>query len=232
MDWLLAPIDSMRPHDVGILLSWHGRIMVVAWAFLIPVGVLLARFFKVLPGQDWPRHLDNRTWWLGHLVLQQLGAALTLLGLLLVLLETGGNSDRISHWAPGYFVVAATLVMIAAGWLRGSKGGPTDPAADGSLAGDHYDMTVRRRVFEYVHKTVGYAAVTVSVAAIYSGLWYANAAHWMWLVITLWWIILITVFVTLQRRGHSLDTYQAIWGPEKTHPGNRLKPIGWGIKRR
>ena len=38
MEWLLAPIDGTRPHEVGILLSWHGRTMVLAWAFLIPGG--------------------------------------------------------------------------------------------------------------------------------------------------------------------------------------------------
>lgn len=232
MDWLLAPIDGTRPHDVGLLFAWHGRLMVAAWAFVIPVGVLMARFFKVLPGQNWPHHLDNKTWWLWHWGLQHFGAALTLLGLLLVLIETGGAAVEIDHWLAGYFVVFACLLLVAAGWLRGSKGGPTDPAPDGSLSGDHYDMTLRRRVFEHVHKTVGYLVLAVSIATIYTGLWYANAAHWMWLVITLWWVFLIALFVILQRRGLALDTYQAIWGPEGTHPGNRLKPIGWGIRRR
>jgi len=232
MDWLLAPIDGTRPHDVGLLLAWHGRAMVAAWAFFIPVGILLARFFKILPGQDWPRQLDNSIWWIGHWGLQHLGAALTLIGLALVLVETGGHASAISHWAPGYFVVFACLLMVAAGWLRGSKGGPTEPGPDGSWAGDHYDMTMRRRVFEHVHKTTGYLVLAVSIATIYTGLWHANAAHWMWLVITLWWVFLFVLFVILQRRGLSVDTYQAIWGPEDTHPGNRLKPIGWGVKRR
>ncbi len=232
MDWLLAPIDSTRAHDVGVLMSWHGRTMVAAWVFLIPVGVLLARFFKVLPGQDWPRRLDSKVWWIGHLGLQQVGALLTLVGLLLILLETRGGAGAVSHWLPGYFVVLACLILIAAGWLRGSKGGPTDPAPDGSLSGDHYDMTTRRRVFEYVHKITGYLVLAVAAIAIFTGLWHANAARWMWLVIALWWIFLIALFVILQRRGLSLDTYQAIWGPDDAHPGNRLKPIGWGVKRR
>ena len=54
----------------------------------------------------------------------------------------------------------------------------------------------------------------------------------MWLVLAVWWTLLIILFVALQRHGMSLDTYQAIWGNDERHPGNRMKPIGWGVKRR
>ncbi len=232
MEWLLAPIDGTRPHEVSVLMSWHGRVMVFSWAFLIPVGVLLARFFKVMPGQDWPHRLDNKAWWHGHLLLQHAGTALTLLGLVLVLIETGGPSGQVAHWLAGYAVVISCLLLVAAGWLRGSKGGPTDPAPDGSLAGDHYDMTSRRIWFEYAHKGLGYAVLAVSVAAVYTGLWYSNGSRWMFLGFGLWWLVLIAVFVSLQRRGMALDTYQAIWGNDVSHPGNRMKPIGWGVRRR
>jgi hypothetical protein len=47
----------------------------------------------------------------------------------------------------------------------------------------------------------------------------------------MWWLVLIAGFVWLQRQGRCIDTYQAIWGPDTAHPGNRIKPIGWGIKR-
>ncbi len=232
MDWLLAPIDAGRPHEVGTLLAWHGRTMVLAWAVLIPMGVLLARYFKVMPGQDWPNRLDNPTWWFGHLILQQSGALLSVIGLVLVLIETGGSSGMTGHWLPGYFVVLVCLLLVAAGWLRGSKGGPTQPAADGSYSGDHYDMTPRRVAFEYIHKFGGYAAVLASIVAVFTGLWHANAPRWMWVLLGLWWLCLIASFVALQRQGRALDTYQAIWGTDDRHPGNRMKPIGWGIKRR
>jgi hypothetical protein len=38
------------------------------------------------------------------------------------------------------------------------------------------------------------------------------------------------VWVTLQRRGLAVDTYQAIWGPDPQHPGNATPP-GWGMNR-
>jgi len=53
----------------------------------------------------------------------------------------------------------------------------------------------------------------------------------MWLSIGLWWAALIVVFVLLQRRGMAVDTYQAIWGDDPAHPGNRLPHPGWGVRR-
>jgi len=29
-------IDPSRPHVVGFAISWHGRMMVLAWGFLFP----------------------------------------------------------------------------------------------------------------------------------------------------------------------------------------------------
>ena len=58
-DWLLGPIDPSRAHEVGTLISWHARTMVLAWGILAPLAVMIARFFKVLPSQNWPGELDN-----------------------------------------------------------------------------------------------------------------------------------------------------------------------------
>jgi hypothetical protein len=127
--------------------------------------------------------------------------------------------------------VVLVLGQFLGGWLRGSKGGPTDPAPDGSLHGDHYAMTGRRIVFEYGHKIGGYLALCVAVGAILTGLWQANAPLWMWLVFICWWIFLLTMATIFQYKGRVIDTYQAIWGPDPVHPGNAHKPIGLGITR-
>jgi hypothetical protein len=34
-------------------------LMVLAMGLLTPPLIIVARFFKVTPQQDWPRHLDN-----------------------------------------------------------------------------------------------------------------------------------------------------------------------------
>ena len=54
---------------------------------------------------------------------------------------------------------------------------------------------------------------------------------WIWGAILLWWVLLLAATLYLQTTRGALDTYQAIWGTDPDLPGNRLKPIGFGIKR-
>lgn len=231
VDWLLAPIDVTRPHEIGVLVAWHGRLMVLAWSFLFPVAVLTARYAKVTPRQDWPRERDSTTWWHTHLALQYCGGLAVAAALWLIWQVAAGEPLNKQHELLGWTAVVLCAVQFVSGWLRGSKGGPTAPAADGTLAGDHFDMTARRIAFEYIHKTIGYLALVVAAAATMTGLWTANAPHWMWIALSIWWIVFIVVFAALQRRGLAIDTYQAIWGPAPDLPGNRRKAIGWGIRR-
>ncbi|MDE0210842.1 MAG: cytochrome B, partial [Boseongicola sp.] len=59
----------------------------------------------------------------------------------------------------------------------------------------------------------------------------ANAPIWMWGAIMIWWAILLGVAFILQVTLGAVDTYQAIWGIDPELPGNRIEPIGFGIKR-
>jgi hypothetical protein len=131
------------------------------------------------------------------------------------------------HRALGWTVLVLGSLQLASGWLRGSKGGP---AAD-SMRGDHYDMTLRRRLFERWHKAVGWLAVLGAVGVVGLGLAAADAPRWMPIVLALWWTALAAWARREQRAGRCVDTYQAIWGPDPAHPGNRLAPIGWGVRR-
>lgn len=232
-EWFFLPVDSTRPHDVDFLVSWHARLMVVAWGILLPVGVVVARFFKIWPGQDWPRQLDDVKWWRSHLTLQWGGAILAVCGLGLIL-WTGDRyaGDAQFHRWLGWCAMGLLFLQVLGGLLRGTKGGPTQPTSDGSWSGDHYDMSRRRVAFEYAHKSCGYLALTFAMAAIFLGLWNVNAVNGLWLLIGLFWIALLVLTVILQLMGRTIDTYQAIWGPDAHHPGNRIKPIGFGIRRR
>lgn len=231
-EWFFLPVDSTRAHDIEFLISWHARLMVVAWGILLPVGVVVARFFKIWPGQDWPRQLDNVTWWRSHLTLQWSGAVLAVCGLGLILLarDTYTQDAQLHRWF-GWCAMALLFLQVLGGLLRGTKGGPTQPTSDGTWSGDHYDMSGRRIVFEYAHKSCGYSALVFAMAAIVLGLWHVNAVYGLWLMICLFWIALLILSVILQLRGRTIDTYQAIWGPDEDHPGNRIKPIGFGIRR-
>ncbi|MGL4495945.1 MAG: cytochrome b561 domain-containing protein, partial [Beijerinckiaceae bacterium] len=208
-EWLLAPIDATRAHDVPALVAWHARIMTLAWGILVPCGILSARFLKLWPGQTWPERLDHPGWWHLHRALQYCAGVLTVAGLALALFRPSGAGATSSHALLGWSVISFCAVQFASAWLRGSKGGPTSPAADGSWRGDHYDMTRRRVLFEYLHKYGGYLAVLLAASAIVSGLWQANVPRWMWIAMGVWCLICMTAFVLLQRRGLTFDTYQA-----------------------
>lgn len=224
-DWLWQPLSGVGEHHLTQLEAWHGRLMVMAWGLLFPAGILIARYAKVTPRQRWPEELDNKFWWRLHLLLQSLGSLLMLLALGLIVIVAQGASS-LAHWhaVGGWSLVAGVVIQVVGGRLRGSKGGPGVP-------GDHYLMTRRRLVFEYVHKTLGWLALVLSVPVVLAGLAVADAPRWMFLVLILWWTALIVLVITLQRRQCCLDTYQAIWGPADCHPGNRLRPIGWGVFR-
>jgi hypothetical protein len=205
--------------------------MVLGWAMLVPIGVMVARFFKIVPGQPWPQELDNRLWWNMHRLCQYGACAVVCAGLVFILAAPPVVASGGPHKTLGWIVLCLLALQVGSGLLRGTKGGPTQPAPDGSLNGDHFDMSPRRIAFEYVHKLVGYAAVVLSMITILSGLWQVNGANWMWVAICVWWGLLGLAFWALQNRGMAHDTYQAIWGPDPDLPGNRRPPIGFGITR-
>lgn len=222
LEWLLSPIDPGVAHNVGPAVAWHGRSMVLAWGILAPLAVIVARYFKILPGQDWPRQLDNKIWWHLHWAGQTLVLGLSVFGLVLVLpLQI---SQLSLHGILGCSVLVLLALQVALGVFRGSKGGPTALAPDGSLHGDHYDMTRRRKWFETLHKTMGYSVLIVAGVTIIVGLFFANGPKWMLLVLLLWWLGLGACSVVLQRKGMAMGSYQAIWGTDPAHPGNAHSP--------
>jgi len=228
MDWWLSSIDPSRAHMVDFAISWHARMMVIAWGVLAPLTVFSARYFKVLPWQDWPRELDSQAWWKAHWMGNGFVVLCTVFGLGLILGSADGGS---LHGQLGYAMLVLLFVQVTLGVFRGTKGGPTALSPDGSPRGDHYDMTPWRIMFEWVHKLTGYALLALGIWVILLGLWLANAPRWMWLLLGLFWAGLALGALALQRRGWAIDTYQAIWGPSEKHPGNQRKPIGLGIRR-
>lgn len=228
LHWLSLPLSGAAEHHLAPWAAWHARCMVLAWSVLLPLGVLAARYFKVLPGQNWPQQLDHPGWWAAHRVTQYSGIAIMTLGLALAY-NMGSRSNLFAQahvWA-GWALCIAGWAQVCGGWLRGSKGGPTEAG----LRGDHYDMTPRRLAFETIHKTLGWLCLLAAILVTALGLVVADAPRWMALALTLWWAALALTATVLQKRGRCVDTYQAIWGPGAEHPGNGMAPIGWGIRR-
>jgi hypothetical protein len=228
IDWLATPLSGSTEHHIQAWVMWHARCMVLAFAVLMPLGALVARFYKVLPRQDWPRVRDHKAWWHGHRSLQWAAVALMVVGGWLAWGQgtAAGPLAQTHAWA-GLALCAMALLQVAGALLRGSKGGPTDT----TLRGDHYDMTSWRLTFERLHKSLGWLAVVLGMVVIGLGLVLADAPRWMAVVLAAWWLLLLGAFVHLQRSGRCIDTYQAIWGPDSRHPGNRRQPTGWGVRR-
>ncbi len=225
--WWQTPISGSATHHIEMTVAWHARLMVLAWGILIPAATLVARFFKVTPLQRWPERLDNKFWWHTHVRLQTIAVAVAAFAIVPV---WGSRSEPLLsqvHRGFAWAACALAVAQIVGGALRGSKGGPTDR----TLRGDHYDMTARRVVFEYVHKLGGYAAIACAAVAIVTGLILVDAPRWMAIAIAGWWLVCCLAFAWLQHRGWCIDTYQAIWGPGEEHPGNHRRPIGVGVRR-
>ena len=226
-DWLSTPISGSSIHALEPWVYWHARLMVLSWGILLPCGVLLARYFKVMPSQNWPAVLDNKWWWHGHRTLQWTGMVLASLGIYFIWGKSSQGPLAHVHGALGWLVMLLGWGQLLGGLLRGSKGGPTAL----QLRGDHYDMTPHRIWFERSHKWLGWVCVLAAIGVIFAGLLLADAPRWMPLALVLWWLSLMGLAWQWQKQGRCIDTYQAIWGPDARHPGNHLSPIGWGIRR-
>ncbi len=230
-DWLFLSIDVNRAHEISAGVSWHGRIMVIAWGFIAPLAVMIARFCKIMPWQNWPEQLDNRLWWNSHWIGQCVVLAMTFAGVVLIWRSGGNTGHAVLHGWLGYTICALCVFQGLGGAFRGSKGGPNAPHRDGSYRGDHYDMTRWRLAFEVCHKTVGYFALLLAMVTILSGMWQINAPRWMFIGILAWWGFLSVGYCILQAKGLAFETYQAIWGPNPAHPGNQVQPRGLGVRR-
>lgn len=231
IDWLMMPIDVTRTHDVSFAISWHARMMVIAWGIIAPLSIVMARFFKIMPKQKWPHELDNQIWWHSHWVGLTTAFCLSIIGWGLAWTNHAPVDNSLLHRILGYSVLSLSACQFLSGLLRGSKGGPTNPNNNGSLSGDHFDMTARRILFERVHKLIGYLTLSLITTTILLGLWTTNAPHWMWIIILGWWMSLFLIFCFLQGKGRAVDTYQAIWGADPSLPGNQIKKMGIGTVR-
>ena len=212
MVWLLTPLSGDATHNISSQAAWHGRLMVLAWGFILPVGVLVARFFKVTPRQDWPLVLDNKFWWHAHRALQYSGVAVMSLGVWMIWnagVASAASQLAIWHGYGGWSLIALGWLQIFGAHLRGTKGGPTDS----QMRGDHFDMTLHRLVFEWAHKILGYATLAGAAVGLACGLALVDAPRWMALGGLVWIVFLICFFVVMERRGY-VKTYPAIWGKE------------------
>ena len=97
----------------------HAGLMLIAWCLCIPVGVLIARYFKVTRQQNFPAELDNHFWWNWHRGLQYLGVALSTFGFWAMVVLNGFGTETL-HSKIGIVIVILGWCQLISGWARGS----------------------------------------------------------------------------------------------------------------
>lgn len=232
--WFVLPVAVLFASVVGFglaasgsvtsAMAVHAALMLTAWGLLIPAGGVVARYFKVMPGQDFPRVVENLTWWRWHRGLQYGGTALATVALGVILSETGGRFDTL-HGRCGLAVMMLGWLQVVSGLLRGTKGGPTDsranPLEPATWRGDHYDMTPRRHAFEAWHKPVGWAVVMLAGATVILGLQLVSSPAWLLFVVGALQAAACASIIDGVARHRWVGTYTSLWGPDPRHPGNR-----------
>ncbi len=185
IDWLFAPLSGGSAHTLSPMIAWHARCMVMAWGVIVPVAVLVARYWKIWPGQGWPQELDSKAWWHSHRLGQLFAVAVMSLGAYLAWRSnTLLSSEALKlHSNLGWTLACRGWAQVLGGTLRGTKGGP----GEASERGDRFDMTPRRRLFEWSHKIMGWLALALACITIVLGLDLVNAPRWMMLSLFIWW---------------------------------------------
>lgn len=214
--------------SIEIHWNYHALVMVFVWAVVVPACVTAMRFHKPAPSLRGIRRdvsLWHREWW--FFSVHKFGMFFGMF----VALSAGGIAFFVSgtfsgsvHAYLGALTLLMGLIQIISSQLRGSRGGkyreganPNDPA---TWRGDQYDRTIRRRVFEAVHRTCGYFSVILAFGAVGSGLvqYQMPVLATTVLVICFFWL---AVWVRYEFKERAYDGYRVAHGYGLEHPYNK-----------
>lgn len=208
--------------------NYHAWLMFFCWFVLVPFGVMSIRYLKNKPmPQGLPRGVGKFdrlfVWWVMHIWTLYAAITLSLLGVAVALITTGGFSGSLHSWFGALTIIFGTLQIVIA-WQRGTHGGhnhlSSDPKDPTTWRGDHFDMTPRRRWFEAYHKPGGYFALFLATGAVTTGV----MQFWMPVIavlLPLFFVGMFVLVVVLEGRGYRHDTYEAVFGSDPSLPGNK-----------
>jgi len=226
-----AEVDAMVVADMidsEILLASHAIIMAATWGVMVPVSLVITRFFKVMPGQNYPQEINNSFWMRTHRVMSTTVIFVATAGAGLAVWALGGISLASTHAQWGFAVVVLGWLQLFIALQRGTHGGPWGLSRNvenilprDQWFGDHYNMTLRRRIFEVVHIWTGYPTAIAGLVAVALGIDGYGLA-WPWQVAYGAWVLAILLaYWKFTRDRRRVPTYQSIWGLAPEHPGNR-----------
>lgn len=210
--------------------NYHAILMFAIWMVLVPFCIISIRFFKPKPSEFGIRtkiSLKNiRWWWFNvHKYGLFLAIGLSLAGLLVAVVVSQGISGSV-HSFFGLMTIILGCLQVGSALLRGTHGGryynkadPDDPA---TWHGDHFDYTLRRRMFEAFHKTSGYFAAAFAMGAVGSGLmqYPMPVLSALTLVVS---FLFLAIWIVLEFLGRRYDGYRAVFGINPEHPYNKAR---------
>ena len=210
--------------------NYHAILMFSIWFVMVPICIITIRFFKPRPsefGITTKIKLTNiRWWWFNvHKYGLFLAIGLSLAGVAVALVVSGGFSGSV-HSIFGITTITLGCLQVITALFRGTHGGryynnadPDDPA---TWHGDHFDMTLRRRLFEAYHKNAGYLAGFFAIGAVASGLmqYHMPVLTGIALVMAL---VLFAAWAVFEFKGMKYDGYRAVFGLNPEHPHNKAR---------
>lgn len=210
--------------------NYHAILMFSIWFVMVPICIITIRFFKPRPsefGITTKIKLTNiRWWWFNvHKYGLFLAIGLSLAGLAVALVVSGGFSGSV-HSIFGITAITLGCLQVITALFRGTHGGRyynnADPDDPSTWHGDHFDMTLRRRLFEAYHKNAGYLAGFFATGAVASGLmqYHMPVLTGIALVMAL---VLFAAWAVFEFKGMKYDGYRAVFGLNPEHPHNKAR---------
>ena len=140
------------------LLRLHGRLMIIAWSCVLPVGIIWGRLVQAQHASPSRYVARSRAMLSLHALVQTAGVAIVAAALTLVIrrLKDGIpaiHKIKLHHGDVGISAVA----LLFAQWLNGV------------LLRPHQGVSVRRIVWEHWHTALGRFALTLGVVNIFTG---------------------------------------------------------------
>ncbi|KAJ4798981.1 hypothetical protein LUZ62_050227 [Rhynchospora pubera] len=146
---LLLRGSAEAEQDLRPVLAVHGFMMFVAWGFLLPGGVLAARYLK---------HLKGDGWFQTHVYLQYSGIAIMMLGLLFAAAELKGFYLSSVHVKFGVTALVLASLQPLNAYMR-----PKKPET-GEVP------SFKRVIWEYLHIYTGRGAIVAGTVALFTGM--------------------------------------------------------------
>jgi type IV secretory pathway VirB2 component (pilin) len=166
VDGTIRVVDD---NETGTII--HGFLMTIAWGILVPVSLATALFLK-----HWAPKEEGAVapWFKVHVILQVTAVLLTFAGIVVKLVELDEWLFNSFHTKLGTVIFALAVFQIVNGMLRAGK-----------------DRGTARTAWQVLHILTGAGTATLSIVAIISGLFIANATDWIMATV----IVFIAVWI-------------------------------------